>query len=92
MKTKETMAKKQTRRSISVKGKIYARWKGWCESQGSSMSGRLEKAMEAEMDAGGAPEVLVTPLTVPAPVTLKPSPMTPPKEGVYKDLGDEVFS
>ncbi len=36
------MARKQTRRSVSVRGETYERLKSWCETNECSMSGVLE--------------------------------------------------
>jgi len=80
------MGKRQTRRSISIKGTTYTRWRAWCESQGQSMSGRLEEIMASDMDAGNAPKI-VTPLTVPTPVKQPVQPIT----GAYSEIADKVF-
>lgn len=49
------MAKRQTRRSISVKGITYQRLKDFCEGQGVSVSGYLEEIIAEKLDAAGAP-------------------------------------
>ena len=47
------MAKRQTRRSISVKGITYQRIKGFCDANGSSVSGYLEEIIAEKMEAAG---------------------------------------
>jgi len=49
------MAKRQTRRSISVKGITYQRLKDYCESSGLSVSGYLEDIIAEKLDAAGVP-------------------------------------
>jgi hypothetical protein len=49
------MAKRQTRRSISVKGITYQRLKDYCEDNGLSVSGYLEDIIAEKLDAAGAP-------------------------------------
>jgi hypothetical protein len=49
------MAKRQTRRSISVKGITYQRLKDYCESTGLSVSGYLEEIIAEKLDAAGVP-------------------------------------
>jgi hypothetical protein len=49
------VAKKQTRRSISVKGITYARAIGYCQDNGISVSGLVERLVTNELDARGAP-------------------------------------
>ncbi len=58
------MAKRQTRRSISVKGITYQRLKDYCDGQGKSVSGYLEELIATKLDAAG----------VPIPTVLKPRP------------------
>jgi hypothetical protein len=50
-----TMAKRQTRRSISVKGITYQRLKNFCEEQSLSVSGYLEDIIAAKLDAANVP-------------------------------------
>jgi hypothetical protein len=59
-----TMAKRQTRRSISVKGITYQRLKDYCEASGNSVSGYLEEIIAEKLDAAG----------VPVPKAVKPRP------------------
>lgn len=59
------MAKRQTRRSISVKGITYQRLKDYCESSGLSVSGYLEDIIAEKLDAAG----------VPVPKLIKPRPL-----------------
>lgn len=49
------MAKRQTRRSISVKGITYQRLKDYCDANGTSVSGYLEEIIAEKLDAAGAP-------------------------------------
>lgn len=49
------MAKRQTRRSISVKGLTYQRLKNYCESQGISVSGYLEGLIATRLDEENVP-------------------------------------
>jgi hypothetical protein len=58
------MAKRQTRRSISVKGITYQRLKDYCDATGKSVSGYLEDIIAEKLDAAGAP----------IPTVLKPRP------------------
>jgi hypothetical protein len=58
------MAKKQTRRSISVKGITYQRLKDYCEQEGVSVSGFLEDIIAEKLDALG----------IPVPEVLRPRP------------------
>ena len=49
------MAKRQTRRSISVKGITYQRLKNYCEVEGLSVSGYLEDIIANKLDAANVP-------------------------------------
>ena len=49
------MAKRQTRRSISVKGITYQRLKDYCDATGVSVSGYLEEIIAEKLDAAGVP-------------------------------------
>ena len=49
------MAKRQTRRSISVKGITYQRLKNFCERQEISISGYLEDVIAEKLDAAQEP-------------------------------------
>ncbi|MCA9635691.1 MAG: hypothetical protein KC420_06630 [Myxococcales bacterium] len=60
------MAKRQTRRSISVKGITYQRLKDYCEASGLSVSGYLEDIIAEKLDAAGVP--------VPTVVKARPQP------------------
>jgi hypothetical protein len=62
------MAKRQTRRSISVKGITYQRLKDYCDAQSLSVSGYLEDIIAEKLDAAG----------VPVPTVLKPRPAREP--------------
>lgn len=62
------MAKRQTRRSISVKGITYQRLKNFCESQGMSVSGYLEDIIASRLDEANVPiPEKVDPRPEPAP-------------------------
>ena len=62
------MAKRQTRRSISVKGITYQRLKDYCDANDKSVSGFLEEIISERLDAAG----------VPIPTVLKPRPQRKP--------------
>lgn len=49
------MAKRQTRRSISVKGITYQRLKDYCDANNISVSGYLEEIIAERLDAAGVP-------------------------------------
>lgn len=53
------MARRQTRRSISLKWSTYQRFQKMCAEDGRSMSGYLEDKLNAEMDRRGRPIELV---------------------------------
>lgn len=76
------MAKRQTRRSISVKGITYQRLKNFCEAQGLSVSGYLEDIIANRLDEAN----------VPVPERVDPRPEPPvTKPGVPHDP-DEIIS
>jgi hypothetical protein len=50
------MAKKQTRRSISVMGKTYRRLVHHTDATGESVSGYIERLVKADLDAAGVAE------------------------------------
>jgi len=64
------MAKKQTRRSISLKGLTYQRLKNLCERREESISGFVERLVAEKMDEVGEP----IPEKVDPP---EPKPLTP---------------
>ena len=68
------MAKRQTRRSISVKGITYQRLKNYCEAEGISISGYLEQIIAEKLDAAGIP--------VPEKVEPRPKPKTPASDEI----------
>ena len=49
------MSKRQTRKSISVRGITYQRLKNWCERNGQSISSLVEELANARMHAEGEP-------------------------------------
>lgn len=53
------MAKKQTRRAVSVKGLTYQRTKNHCEKHGLTVSGFVEEAINKKLDELGVPEETV---------------------------------
>ncbi|PRQ03576.1 hypothetical protein ENSA5_14500 [Enhygromyxa salina] len=63
------MAKRQTRRSISVKGITYQRLKDYCDASGCSVSGYLEEIIAEKLDAAG----------IPVPTVLKARPERKPE-------------
>lgn len=70
------MAKRQTRRSISVKGITYQRLKNFCEAQGLSVSGYLEDIIANRLDEANEPvPERVDPR--PEPTAVKPAPHDP---------------
>ena len=75
------MAKRQTRRSISVKGITYQRLKNFCEAQGLSVSGYLEDIIANRLDEANVP--------VPERVDPRPEPTKQP--GAPHDP-DEIIS
>lgn len=68
------MAKRQTRRSISVKGLTYQRLKNFCEEQGLSVSGYLEGIIAERLDAANVP--------VPERVEPRPRPKAPESDEI----------
>lgn len=58
------MAKRQTRRSISIRGILYQRLQDHCEAEGRSISGWLEETIAEKLDAA----------KVPVPTVLRPRP------------------
>lgn len=74
------MAKRQTRRSISVKGITYQRLKDYCDAEGRSVSGLLEEIIAERLDAAG----------VPVPTVLRPR--APRKEPVAEEIVSQHFT
>ena len=68
------MAKRQTRRAISVKGLTYQRVKKYCEENGDSISGFVEKVVNERLDKLGWPEE----------TELKPRPTKPATLGNFE--------
>lgn len=77
------MAKRQTRRSISVKGITYQRLKNFCEAQNLSVSGYLEDIIANRLDEANVP--------VPERVDPRPEPPVGVKPGAPHDP-DEIIS
>ncbi len=59
---------KQTRMNVSVSAATYARLKAYCEAQGVSMSGTVERLIKPVIEAGPAHEDL---MAVDPPITLE---------------------
>lgn len=74
------MAKKQTRRSISVSRTTYERLKAFCEANNVSMSQFVETRVGDFLGEGSVPLIPTTPRPVaPAPARpFAPTPMAPP--------------
>lgn len=75
------MAKRQTRRSISVKGITYQRLKDFCDAHDKSVSGFLEEIIAERLDAAG----------VPVPTVLKPRPQRAPA-GESEEIVSQHFT
>jgi len=74
------MAKRQTRRAISVKGLTYQRLKAYCDAQGRSVSGFLEDIVHEKMDDLGQPrETLLKGRPNGHKHKVRPNPATPPE-------------
>lgn len=67
------MAKRQTRRAISVKGLTYQRLKKHCEEKGISVSGFVEKIIAERLDSLGVPEETVLEPRPPRPERADPA-------------------
>ena len=67
------MAKKQTRRSISVSRTTYERLKSFCETNNISMSQLVETRVNDFLGEGG--QVTLVPTTTPRPVAPAPRPL-----------------
>lgn len=74
------MAKRQTRRSISVKGITYQRLKNFCETQNMSVSGYLEDIIAARLDEAN----------VPVPEKVEPRPEQPAVKPPHE--ADDIIS
>lgn len=84
------MAKRQTRRSISVKGITYQRLKNFCEDQNLSVSGYLEDIIASRLDEANVPvpeKVDPRPAAVPAG-----APSASPPSGKPAREPDEIIS
>ncbi len=75
------MAKRQTRRSISVKGITYQRLKNYCENQNVSVSGYLESIIAERLDEAN----------VPVPEKVEPRPSAS-KEPVTENIISQHFT
>lgn len=69
------MAKKQTRRSISVSRTTYERLKAFCEANNVSMSQLVETRVN---DFLGEGTTTITPRPTPVPQPARPAPSVPP--------------
>ena len=72
------MAKKSTRRSVSIKGTTYHRLKGYCDATGVSVSGLVEVLIASRLEAAGVPEFraedIPVPRELPATTAIEPAP------------------
>jgi hypothetical protein len=89
------MAKKQTRRSISVSRTTYERLKSFCETNGISMSQFVENRVGDFLGEGAAvPETGTTlerpPAPRPAPAPPRPVLPTPPKSSTLPAAASPV--
>ena len=75
------MGKRQTRRTISLKGLTYQRLKDYCDAEGHSVSGYLEDMIKERLDA----------LRVPVPEKLRPRGPTT-KRAVDLDAASGIFT
>ena len=85
------MAKKQTRRSISVKGLTYQRLKDYCAPEKLSGSGFLETAIGEKLDTLGVPVPTVLRPRDPPPGKVKDEDENENKEpdlGPHRQTGD----
>ncbi|MBK6848431.1 MAG: hypothetical protein IPG96_13200 [Proteobacteria bacterium] len=78
------MAKKQTRRSISVRGTTYDALRAYCDKKGVSMSEVIEERVAALLSLAGPPATReARPAPAPAPVapsaTPRPRVEAPPR-------------
>ena len=76
------MAKKQTRRSVSIRGTTYDTVRGYCEQHGLSMSEFVEDRIAGFFAADGVPVVVKAVKAAPPP-SPKPKPLAetrPPKK------------
>lgn len=64
------MAKRQTRRTISLKGTTYQRLRNFCDREDTSISGYVETLVAKALDAAGEP----------VPKKLEPRPEKPKAE------------
>ena len=64
------MSKKQTRRSISVRGTTYDALRVYCEKQGVSMSEVVEERVATLLGLGASAPRAVTPAPAPAPIAV----------------------
>lgn len=79
------MAKKQTRRSISVSRGTYERLKAYCETNGISMSQFVERRVGDFLGSTTGPVVASTPI---------PAPRRPERAGDSESrrLADQIFT
>ena len=59
------MAKRQTRRTVSLKGTTCQRLKNYCERNGLSVSGYLESLVGPALDREGDPVVVQADIPIP---------------------------
>jgi hypothetical protein len=80
------MAKKQTRRSISVSRLTYERLKAFCEANHVSMSQLVETRVNDFLGGDSAADT-AHPAAPRPPVPIAPSPPTPPSSGIGSTAG-----
>jgi hypothetical protein len=71
------MAKKQTRRSISVSRTTYERLKAFCEANNVSMSQLVETRVNDFLGEGSAPVATITPVAPRPAAPAAPRPVAP---------------
>jgi hypothetical protein len=81
------MAKKQTRRSISVSRTTYERLKAFCETNNISMSQLVETRVNDFLGPGELPAITVMPSApIRPPAAIAPRPIAPPPPSQVKPI------
>ena len=91
------MAKKQTRRSISVSRATYERLKAFCETQGISMSQIVENEVNDMLTSANVPEVGPRPAPAPPPPSrtfapARPAPVARPEPSMPAAVAPRTVS
>lgn len=84
------MAKRQTRRSISVKGVTYQRLKHYCDAHRTSVSGFLEELIAQRLNMVGAP--MPVPPPPPPMMHMQAHPPAPPMPQEPEDIVSQHFT